>query len=206
MLKKLFIITLLYCSYTASAQTKFTYDEAGNRLIRKSEGTLVQLNLKIFLQGPYKAALGAMSSGLQNYFGGNSGLLPKTDPYGSGSVYSNIGNPGGVAGVVVDWVKVEIRNANDPSIILQTKSLFLKTNGNVVDVDGTLPKFFSESVPVHVIVKHRNHIAVMSSVLPAFSAATVSHDFTTALAKAFAVAGDPPQLTKCQREVANVRS
>lgn len=195
MLKHLFIIALLYCSHNAIAQTKFTYDAAGSRLTRKSEGTLVQLNVKVYLQGAYRVALSAMGNEMQNYFGGNNGLLPKTDPYGSGAVYNNIGNPVGVAGPVVDWVKVEIRKASDPAIVLQTKSLLLKTNGNVVDVDGTVPKFFSESVPVHIIVRHRNHLAVMSSVLPAFSAATVTHDFTTALAKAFAVPGDPPQLT-----------
>ncbi|MCF0064082.1 hypothetical protein MUK70_27780 [Dyadobacter chenwenxiniae] len=195
MRKYLLIIALLYCSHAASAQTKFTYDAAGNRLTRKSEGTLVQLNVKVYLQGAYKAALAGMSNHLQNYFGGNAGLLPKMDAYGSGAVYNNIGNPAGVAGAVVDWVKVEIRKASDPSVILQTKSLLLKTNGNVVDMDGTVPKFFSETVPVHIIVKHRNHLAVMSSVVPAFSAATVTHDFTTALARAFAVAGDPPQLT-----------
>lgn len=195
MQKYLLIIALLYCSHPASAQTKFTYDAAGNRLTRKSEGTLVQLNVKVYLQGAYRVALAAMGNEMQNYFGGNAGLLPKTDPYGSGAVYNNIGNPAGVAGAVVDWVKVEIRRASDPSVILQTKSLLLKTNGNVVDVDGTVPKFFSESVPVHIIVKQRNHLAVMSSILPAFSAAGVTHDFTTALAKAFAVPGDPPQLT-----------
>ena len=44
------------------------------------------------------ANTGTMNNFLQNYYGGNVGLLPTTDPYGLGATYANINNPAGPAG------------------------------------------------------------------------------------------------------------
>ncbi|WP_439585905.1 hypothetical protein [Dyadobacter bucti] len=189
-----FITTLLLIYNVAAAQIKFTYDEAGNRISRKLDGALVQLNVKVYLRGACRAGKPNMANDLQIYYGPSSGLLPGIDPYGSGVVYNNISNPAAVTGEVVDWVKIEVRSAANPAVVSQSRSLLLKSNGNVVDTDGTLPEFLAEATPVHVVVKHRNHIAIMGNAIPAFVSGTVNYDFTSSLAMAYNVPGDPPQM------------
>lgn len=179
---------------TIHAQIKFTYDNAGNRIKRELNSSLVQLDTKVLLIGAYRIGQVNMASDLQTYFSANSGLLPTTDPYGGNVVYNNIGNPAGIAGSVVDWIKIEIRDAANPAAKLQSKSLLLKPNGAVVEVDGTLPKFVGQSSPVRVAVFHRNHVAILSNPIASFNAGTAVYDFTTALNKASQLPSDPPQM------------
>ena len=176
------------------AQIKFTYDNAGNRIKREFNGSLVQLDAKVLLRGAYRPGQANMASDLQTYFSANSGLLPATDPYGGNVVYNNIGNPAGVAGPLVDWIKIEIRDAANPAVKLQSKSLLLKTNGSVVDIDGTLPEFIGQSSPVRIAVFHRNHVAILSNPIASFNAGTTVYDFTTALNKASQLPGDASQM------------
>ncbi|MGG7665790.1 dockerin type I domain-containing protein [Dyadobacter sp. BHUBP1] len=177
-----------------NAQIKFTYDNAGNRIKRELNSSLVQLDAKVLLRGAYRPGQANMASDLQTYFSANSGLLPATDPYGGNVVYNNIGNPAGVAGSVVDWIKVEIRDAASPAVKLQSKSLLLKPNGSIVDIDGTLPKFVGQSSAVRIAVFHRNHVAILSNAIASFNSGTVIYDFTTALNKASQLPGDPAQM------------
>ncbi len=177
-----------------SAQVKFTYDNAGNRIKRELNSSQVQLDAKVLLRGAYRPGQANMASDLQTYFSANSGLLPATDPYGGNAVYNNIGNPAGVAGSVVDWIKIEIRDAASPAVKLQSKSLLLKPNGSIVDIDGILPKFVGQSSPVRVAVFHRNHVAILSTPIASFSAGTAVYDFTTALNKASQLPGDAAQM------------
>jgi hypothetical protein len=177
-----------------NAQIKFTYDNAGNRTKREFNGSIVQLDVKVFLKGGYRPGQANMGSDLQTYFSANSGLLPTTDPYGGNVVYNNIGNPAGVAGSLVDWIKIEIRDAANPAVKLQSKSLLLKPNGSVIDTDGTLPEFVGQSVPVRIAVFHRNHVPILSNAIASFNAGTAVYDFTTALNKASQLPGDAPQM------------
>ena len=177
-----------------NAQIKFTYDNAGNRIKREFNGTLAQLDAKVLLRGAYRPGQANMATDLQTYFSANSGLLPTTDPYGGNVAYNNIGNPAGVAGALVDWVKIEIRDAANPAVKLQSKSLLLKPNGSIVDIDGTLPKFIGQSSPVRLAVFHRNHVAILSNPIASFNAGTTVYDFTTALNKASQLPGDAAQM------------
>ncbi|GGN10635.1 hypothetical protein GCM10010967_53160 [Dyadobacter beijingensis] len=176
------------------AQIKFTYDNAGNRTKRELNGSIVLVDTKVLLRGAYRTGQANMATDLQTYFSANSGLLPATDPYGGNVGYNNIGNPAGVAGPVVDWIKIEIRDAANPAVKLQSKSLLLKPNGSIVDIDGTLPKFVGQSAPVRLAIFHRNHVAILSNPIAAFNAGTTIYDFTTALNKASQLPGDAAQM------------
>lgn len=158
----------------------------------------VQLNLKVALQGAIQTVPSddIMRSDLQTYFG-NSGLLPITSPYGDLATCPEI-NDASKMSAIVDWVKVEIRDAVDPSILLESKSLLLFVSGSVINLDGTThPIFTSQSKPVRIVVKHRNHLAIMSNPIQNFSAgSTVSYDFTTALSQASNEFGDPVQMVQ----------
>ncbi len=153
------------------------------------------VNITALLNGAIEGAGTSMTNYLQNYFGGNTGLLPSTSPYGAPtSTYAAINNPAGVAGQVVDWVKVEVRSASNPSTILETRSLLVKPNGSIVDPSGKIPYFKESTTPVQLTVQHRNHLGIISNSIASFSAANVTYDFTTALSQAFNAGGDPAQL------------
>lgn len=153
------------------------------------------LSAKVLLQGGMPGSGTTMRNDLQVYFG-SSGLLPTSDPYGMGATYAGINNPAGICGNVADWVKVEIRSAANPSTVLESKALILKTDGNIVDpATGLAPTVTPQAVPVQVIVKHRNHVAVMSNAIADFTVSQ-NYDFTNALSKAFNAGGDPAQMVQ----------
>jgi hypothetical protein len=67
--------------------------------------------------------------------------------------------------------------------LLEKKALLLRTNGDIVDVNGNIPQFEKQSQPVRIVVKHRNHLAVMSNEITTFNT-DMAYDFTTALTQA----------------------
>lgn len=150
----------------------------------------VTLSVKVLLQGAaIDATAGMMRNDLQTY--GPPLMMPTTDPYLGTTTYPDMNNDAGVAGAVTDWVLVQIRDANDPSLVLEQKALLVQTDGEVVDETGAAPKFAPQAGAVHIIIQHRNHLAVMSNSIAVFQDA-VSYDFTTALTQAYKEdPGDP---------------
>ncbi|HMR92839.1 MAG TPA: hypothetical protein PKC69_11010, partial [Chitinophagaceae bacterium] len=65
---------------------------------------------------------------------------------------------------VVDWVLLEIRNAAALGQVLSTRAALIQRDGDIVDLDGVSPVFFSDLEPgdFYVSVKHRNHLGVMT--------------------------------------------
>ena len=155
----------------------------------------VQLNLKAALQGSMPTAGIKMRNDLQKY--GGTGLLPTAAPYASSSAYPSINNVGGTVGEVVDWILVEVRSGSSPQTVLQAKSLLLKPDGSIVDRNGQAPTFNPQPGSVRLVIKHRNHLAVLSnSILNFNSGATIAYDFTTALSQASSSLGDPSQMVQ----------
>jgi hypothetical protein len=154
----------------------------------------VQLNIKAALQGSMSAAGSKMRNDLQTYNG--TGLLPTTSPYPvAATSYPSINNVAGVAGEVVDWILVEIRSSAAPQTVLQSATLLLKPDGTVVNRNGQTPTFNPQSGSVRIVLKHRNHLAIMSNPIQNFSAgSTLSYDFTTALSQASNEFGSPDQM------------
>jgi len=154
------------------------------------------LDLKLFLQGVTLPGP-IMTNHIQNpnYFPSympNFGL-PTTSPYPiPGSPYPQINDPAGPAGGVVDWIWVEIwSNFEDllPLItyydVLESRALLLKTDGSVVDVNGQKPQFMSYSQEsVRLVVRHRNHLSVMSLDIP-LDEELIEYDFSTGIGQAF---------------------
>ncbi len=138
---------------------------------------------------------GIMRSDLQNYFGGNTGLLPLNDPYGLGQHYAQINNPSGPAGAVVDWIKVELRSSANPATVHQTRALLFRPDGSIVDSTGEIPKFNPQAAGIRLAVFQRNHVAVLSNAMPpASQVSALSYNFTTSLLQAANPFSDPPQM------------
>lgn len=142
-------------------------------------GEGVQLAIKVSLQG----ACEITPEGLMNHNLQNVSLLPSTDPYGTGVVFPDINSES--AGSIVDWIKIEIRSSGSPEVIYQSRSLLLRPDGMVVDINGLTPIFNVQFEPVRIVVKHRNHLPVMSNPIDILDGGLISYDFTTALSQAF---------------------
>ena len=156
--------------------------------------TGVQLNAKIFLQGDMPGSGTVMRTDLQNYFGPGIGLLPVLNPYLGVETYSKISSTTGTAGVVVDWIQVQVRLlSNNYATSVETKNLLLKADGSIVDTLGAAPTFNAQTGTVRLVIKHRTHMGIMSNNITSFGG-IVNYDFTTALAQASNDGGDPAQM------------
>ncbi len=147
----------------------------------------------VFLQGATPALGGAMTNFLQTE-ATSAPVLPATNPYGLPGTYSAINDTTGPAGKVTDWVRVQIRDGANPSIVLQERALLLKPTGAIVDTLGAAPMFALYNDTVRIVVFHRNHLAVMSQDIPSFATGT-AYDFTASADAAFRSAPTDPQPT-----------
>ena len=121
-----------------------------------TQGTAI--TLKAFLEGPMNS--GAMTSTLST-----DSLLPDKDPYtGLQTAYAEAFEAVESA-AIVDWVRVELRDATNPATLVAAKSALLQANGTIIDASGAAKVFFNE-VPrgdYYVAVQHYNHLGVMSA-------------------------------------------
>jgi len=119
----------------------------------------IKINPVFFLQGPYMSPVtgGLMNDDLR-------AILSTTSPYLDGlmcdsSVFTVTGSD-----AIVDWVLVEIRDAADRTIIIESRSALLQRDGNVVDIDGfSAVSFASPGGSYFVLLNHRNHLGIMSA-------------------------------------------
>jgi len=124
----------------------------------------VTFDLKAILEGPYDASSGLMHDVLRE-----QNQLPLDHPYStlgfdvpSTTTTNAILNLTGSA-AVVDWILVELRDANDPTIILESQACLLQRDGTIVSADGSPVKFVTAESSVYVALRHRNHFGVRTN-------------------------------------------
>ena len=134
------------------------------------------LYVKVFLQGPYNTGSHNMNANLRNL-----SSFPKTQPYNA-SLWNYYGLESvlSVPNNVVDWVLVQLRTGLTANTTFAQRTGFLLQDGTVVDLDGTTPINFNvdPSVSFYIVVKHRNHLAVMSNSAVTLSSLSSSSPFT----------------------------
>jgi Zn-dependent metalloprotease len=131
----------------------------------------VMTNLKIFLEGPYNSSGDTMRTDLRD-----NDFIPSTSPYAE--------DPDTVSSIpvdVTDWVLVQLREtATGPTI--SSKSVFLRKDGRIVADDGTSEQITFD-VPqgdYYIVIKHSNHLAVMSAdSIQLSSGSSTLYDFTS---------------------------
>ena len=140
-------------------------------------------NIKVFLQGPFSG--GAMTTTLDT-----SGYLPRTsDSAYSAATYGYTAST--VASIpntsIVDWLLVELRSDTAGATKVAGRAGFLKSVGTVVDTDGVSALRFTGLLPgnYYVVIRHRNHLAIMSAAAVALSGTSALYDFTTAQTQAY---------------------
>ena len=140
-----------------------------------------ELNIKIFLEGPYSS--GSMSAGI-------NGSLPLHQPYDSTPWnYNGLESVSSIPSGVVDWVLLELRTGITSSTLVSRRAAFIKTDGRVVDLDGTSPVGFNgvSQGSYYVVVRHRNHLPVMSSDAVSLNSNSPIYDFTISSSKAYGI-------------------
>ncbi len=131
-------------------------------------GTGIALRPKVWLDGAFDPALNLMRDDLRA-----AGLVPLTEPYAA------LNYPGAAGGetttpavlnvignnAIVDWVRLELRHASvSYPIPIAVRSALLQRDGDVVAADGVSPVTFNVGPGnYYVILKHRNHLPVMSA-------------------------------------------
>ena len=143
--------------------------------------SLAELKLKTFLQGPYDTDTDLMKDDLRV-----NGLIQTTSPYPDNAIAdAAVFNLGGISGVglaendIVDWIWVELRDENDYTIIIESKSALLQRDGDIVNTDGTSNLIFNTfEGNYYVLVNHRNHLGILSAAPIVFSG-TTTVDFSS---------------------------
>ncbi|MEO8167211.1 MAG: hypothetical protein ABI623_03130, partial [bacterium] len=145
-------------------------------------------NIKAFLQGPYSPAGDSLKTNLR-------GVLPLTQPYSVAPwSYAGVESVATIPDSVVDWVLLELRTDTTSASKVGTRAAFIKRMGAIVDTDGVSQVNFNGVPPgnYYVVVRHRNHLAVMtSSAIPLGSGSSALYSFTTGQSQAF---GTTPML------------
>ena len=151
------------------------------------------LSVKVFLEGPFDGGTNEMLTQLND-----NALIPLGQPYsGAPWNYGGSENVPAIPAGVVDWVLVDLRDAATPEEAVPgtelsggwPKAYFLLADGSIVDLDGTsLPNIGNPTVTnnLYVIVRHRNHVAIMSADGMTLSGGTTyGYDFSVDLTQAF---------------------
>ena len=127
-------------------------------------------DLRVHLEGAYDTNANTMTTSLRS-----TNAIPLTSPYAVDrrtvlAIPTNI----------TDWVLVELRDDTNTTAVF-SKSAFLRADGYIVSDDGTagIMVDVSPGDTNYVVVKHRNHMAVMSAIPVLFTNLVVAFDFAT---------------------------
>ncbi len=126
----------------------------------------VAAELGVALEGAYN-----INAGLMNVTLSQNGLLPTAQPFNTEpwdyAGTEAFGGPNPPPGLV-DWVLVELRDANDPSVTVTQKAGYIVDAGFIIDLPepGSQPGIMNFNVAAgdyYIIIRSRNHLAIMSA-------------------------------------------
>lgn len=148
------------------------------------------LAIRLFLEAPYIDSTNEMSTTLTD-----NQLLPLAQPFnqapwqysGTEKIDTALAN----LAVVVDWVLVELRDTTNQDSVIARKAGLLRKNGWIMGVqesgDITAQGLFFQNIdlatPYHIVVRHRNHLAVLSKESLSLNNQPNIYDFTQSVAK-----------------------
>ncbi len=149
--------------YVTTHSDWILYDESNGQLPQDSK---IYTNLKLILQGPYDNSSGMMRTDLNSY-------LPLASPYGDLTAES-------IPAEAVDWIYVELRTS-DAGATITGKSILLHNDGYAYSIDGSIPSFDIPLSSYYIVIRHRNHLDIMSEGSHFFSENAftgIEYDFT----------------------------
>ena len=177
--------TYIVFNYKGFLDTAFIY------LSLPQQNSNITFNGKIFLEGAYNTSTGMMNNTLNSL-----GILQAN---ATGQSYNTaVYNYAGTENVsstffsshadIVDWVLLELRDSASHSIVMGTRAAFVKQDGNLVDTDGVSSQITFNNVTLgkyFIVIHHRNHLGIRSSIPVDFTSGSGSYDFTTSANKTY---------------------
>ena len=157
----------------------------------------IKLLPKVYLQG---SLFGVFSGPLMRDDLRVKNLIPRKSPYvawnpvtAADTITSNTVLSVTGANAIVDWVFVELRDADDSTIVVDSRSALLQRDGDIVEVDGTSPITFNTfvSADYFVSVRHRNHLGVMSQTALPLTSVVSTIDFRLPTTPTYVLANSP---------------
>ncbi len=140
------------------------------------------LRVKVLLEGFYNSGFGTLATNLAT-----AGLVPSTQPYGN-APFNYAGNEATtfIPNDIVDWVLLELRDANDRDNVLYQGAYLLREDGQVLTANGSevLPLPDVASGSYFIAIDHLNHIPIISSSPHAVNTDNVLYDFSTSESQA----------------------
>jgi len=147
------------------------------------------LDISILLEGAFNGTNG-MHLSLNT-----AALIPGSQPYNTTPWnYTGLEEASSIPADVVDWLLVELRDATSPenasaatTLTGWPKALFLKNDGSLLGLDGNAPNIGNPVVNnnLYIVIRHRNHLDVLSNGPLVLAGNTYTYDFTDAITKAF---------------------
>jgi hypothetical protein len=146
----------------------------------------IDIEPKAFLSGAFDDAINLMHDSLRV-----ADLIPLNEPYTTLNNFDHQARGGGEMiqnsvlhttgnDAIVDWVMLELRDKNDSTNVLATKSALIQRDGDIVGLDGfSNIKFrtvFTDDY--YFAVRHRNHAGVMTASPISLGNGVTSIDFT----------------------------
>jgi hypothetical protein len=120
-------------------------------------------------------------------------LIPLTQPYSGPPWNYTDAVPAAIPAGAVDWVLIDLRQAASPDLAtsgtsIAKKAVFLKSDGTIVDKDGSSTvKFYNVAITnnLYPVIYHRNHIAIMANNAVTRTDGIYTYDFSTALSQVY---------------------
>jgi len=149
--------------------------------------SLIFANIRVFLSGPYYTGSDSMKCTLKqrNYF---SVTPPETLSNNVIPFIFNGYNKYSYTGTeqrIVDWVVIEVLNAGDltpvdtiPAVVRYDGQLLSSSGGTMIPLKPGIHQGY-----YYYVIRHRNHIAVMSGNQVLINKTTALYDFTTNMSK-----------------------
>lgn len=138
-------------------------------------GSQTTLKIKLLLEGFYDESNNQMSRKLMI-----DDLLPIYQPFKT-APFHYTGEEYGedMPTNAVDWVLLEARHPDHLDSVLARKAGILLSDGTVVEADGTAGIKFGgiSASSIHLVVRHKGHLAVMSRGVINLTEETVEYDF-----------------------------
>jgi len=138
-------------------------------------------NIKVFLQAPFSGS--NMNTTLRT-----SGFIPLTQPYNTAPWnYTGTEQVTSIPPNVVDWVLIEIRTGTTGATRVLRRAVFVRNDGIIVDTNGASPVQLLglTAGSYYVVVRHRNHLSVMSAAPVTLNEVGALYDFTTGVGQYF---------------------
>lgn len=149
----------------------------------------VEVAIKVWLEGATTTDGDKMSNQLRL-----ANLIPPAQPYHqapwnheSTAFFDNILT---ILPTAVDWVLVELRNADNIAQVVDRKVGLLLTDGSIVDWktnENLVFETVEQNKAYYLVVRHRNHLDILSNTPIILNKTAISYDFTIQENRTFGV-------------------